>query len=50
MEETSRGRPTACAGDRELLKWFSSLQPENLLLHRTAYETSDEEFREQPDT
>ena len=37
-------------GDRELLQWFASLQPQNLLLHRTAYETSDEEFREQQGT
>lgn len=34
-------------GDRELLKWFSSLQPQNILLHRTAHETSDAEFEEQ---
>ncbi|CAJ1431576.1 unnamed protein product, partial [Effrenium voratum] len=34
-------------GDRELLKWFSSLQPDNILLHRTAYDTSDSEFEEQ---
>eukprot|EP00440_Ansanella_granifera_P043414 gb/GFBE01047063.1/.p1 GENE.gb/GFBE01047063.1/~~gb/GFBE01047063.1/.p1 ORF type:complete len:503 (+),score=104.18 gb/GFBE01047063.1/:1-1509(+) len=34
-------------GDRDLLKWFASLQPENVLLHRTAWETSDAEFEEQ---
>ncbi|CAE8723409.1 unnamed protein product [Polarella glacialis] len=33
-------------GDRDLLKWFSSLQPGNLLLHRTAWDTSDAEFAE----
>ncbi|CAK9058017.1 unnamed protein product [Durusdinium trenchii] len=34
-------------GDRDLLKWFSDLQPENILLRRTAYDTSDSEFQEQ---
>lgn len=33
-------------GDRDLLKWFSSLQPGNILLKRTAYDVGDEEFRE----
>eukprot|EP00434_Breviolum_minutum_P023246 symbB.v1.2.020503.t1/scaffold1732.1/size104343/2 len=34
-------------GDRDLLKWFSSLQPSNVLLHRAAFETNDSEFQEQ---
>ncbi|CAE7400326.1 yacO [Symbiodinium sp. CCMP2592] len=34
-------------GDRDLLKWFSSIQPDNLLLRRTAFEASLREFEEQ---
>eukprot|EP00438_Fugacium_kawagutii_P014739 Skav202463 [mRNA] locus=scaffold149:376082:380096:+ [translate_table: standard] len=34
-------------GDRDLLKWFSGIQPQNILLRRTAYDTSDAEFEEQ---
>eukprot|EP00930_Biecheleria_cincta_P030213 TRINITY_DN20939_c0_g1_i1.p1 TRINITY_DN20939_c0_g1~~TRINITY_DN20939_c0_g1_i1.p1 ORF type:complete len:349 (+),score=82.71 TRINITY_DN20939_c0_g1_i1:84-1130(+) len=33
-------------GDRDLLKWFSSLQPENVVLSRTANDTTDAEFEE----
>lgn len=50
-----QGQPTAWenmslafkkGGDRDLLKWFSSLQPENVVLSRTANDTTDEEFTE----
>mmetsp|Transcript_20960 Transcript_20960/g.36748 ORF Transcript_20960/g.36748 Transcript_20960/m.36748 type:complete len:346 (+) Transcript_20960:3-1040(+) len=50
------GQPTAWenlsldfkkGGDRELLTWFSSLQPENVVLRRVAIDTTDDEFVEQ---
>jgi len=34
-------------GDRDLLQWFSGIQPGNILLHRAAFETSNKEFEEQ---
>lgn len=34
-------------GDRDLIKWFSSIQPDNILLNRLAYEASDTEFQSQ---
>lgn len=33
--------------DRDLIKWFSSLQPENILLRRLGWETTDSEFQAQ---